>query len=220
VNINVAGAIAINGGTLTAGDAAQVTLYSNSAASNAIQVGAGVASFPATATAPNGGADIGSRVAVTGCIGAKNLTLEPDAIVRSTETLTVPTDGSLVQSQFSYPAGTSVRVRVSGLVVWGGCDPVNCPNGASCNFIRLGDAQFHSDNCFTGSDPTFHAPAFDFPIQLFVSGGPLPATAFAPSHVYTVTVPANGGPLVFNYNDIPGTFVDNSGTFSVEIFTQ
>jgi hypothetical protein len=219
INVNVQGTIAVNGGNLVAGDSSLVTLYSNSAASNALSVNAGVASLPATATAPNGGITIGSRVTVTGCVGARNLDLEPDAVVKSAERLKVPTDGSLVSSQFSYPAGAPIRVVASGVVVWGGCDPVNCPDSGSCNFTRLGDAQFHSDNCFTGPDPTFHAPAFDFPIQLFVNGAALPTTPFAPNHVYTVSVPGTGGPFAFGYNDIPGTFVDNSGTFTVVITT-
>jgi hypothetical protein len=219
VTINVSGTITVNGGTLTAGDPSLVTFYSNSAAGNAVSINAGVAAFPGTVTAPNGGIGVGSRVTVSGCVGARNVSFDPDATLKSIETLIVPTDGSSVFSQFSYPAGANVTIRIAGLVVWGGCDPVNCPNGGSCNFIRLGDAQFHSDNCFTGSDPTFHAPAFDFPIQLFLDGGPLPTTPFAPSHVYTFVVPGNGGPFVFNYNDIPGTFVDNSGTFTVTIST-
>jgi hypothetical protein len=217
VNVNVQGTITINGGTLSAGNPALVTLYSNSTAGNAVTVNAGVTSFPATVTAPRGGVNIGSRVTVSGCVGGSTVNIEPDSRVNSIESLIVPTNGNAVSSQFSYPASTNVRIVVSGLIVWGGCDPVNCPNGASCGFTRLGDAQFHSDNCFTGPDPTFHAPAFDFPIQLFMNGAPLPATPFAPNHVYTFTVPGTGGQFVFNYNDIPGTYPDNSGTFTVTI---
>jgi hypothetical protein len=33
-------------------------------------------------------------------------------------------------------------------------------------------------------------------------------------------VPGNGSHLTFAYNDIPGTFVDNSGTFTVTIAGQ
>jgi len=219
VNVNVQGTIAFNGGTFTAGDPSLVTLYSNSAASNAVLIGAGITSVPATVTAPNGNVTVGSRITVTGCVGGKNVDIEPDSRVNSVEVLTVPTTGAVVTSQFAYPTGTTVRIRVSGLVVWGGCDPVNCPDGASCAFTRLGDAQFHSDNCFTGSNPTFHAPAFDFPIQLFLNGAALPTTPFAANHVYTFVLAGTGAPFSFNYNDIPGTFVDNSGTFTVTITT-
>jgi hypothetical protein len=222
VNVNVLGTIAVNGGTLSAGAPAAVTLYSNSNASNAIMVNAGITTVPATFTAPNGNVFVGSRVTVNGCVGGKNVDIEPDSHVnaRSTETLTVPTDGTVVSSARTYAAGTTVSVLISGEVVWGGCDPVNCPNGGSCNFTRLGDAQFHSDNCFTPPDPTFHAPAFDFPIQLFMNGAALPTTPFSASHVYSFVVAGTGGHLTFNYNDIPGTFVDNSGTFTVTIVGQ
>jgi hypothetical protein len=155
-------------------------------------------------------------------VGGRNVSIEPDTRVnaRSLETLTVPTDGTVVSSALAYATGTTVSVQVSGRIVWGGCDPVNCPNGSSCSFTRLGDAQFHSDNCFTGSDPTFHSPAFDFPIQLFMNSAALPTTPFSPSHVYSFVVQGNGGHLTFAYNDIPGTFVDNSGSFTVTIAGQ
>jgi len=222
INVNVLGTIAVNGGTLSAGSPAAVTLYSNSSASNAITVAAGVATVPATFTAPNGGVSVGSRVTVNGCLGGRNVNIEPDSRVnaRSLETLTVPTNGNVVQSALTYATGTTASVLISGQIVWGGCDPVNCPNGGSCNFTRLGDAQFHSDNCFTGSNPTFHSPTFDFPIQLFMNGAALPATPFAASHVYSFVVQGTGGRLSFNYNDIPGTFVDNSGSFTVTIAGQ
>jgi len=222
INVNVAGTIAVNGGTLTAATPAALTFYSNSSATNAINVAAGITTLPGTFTAPNGNVTIGSRIAVNGCVGGKNVDIEPDSRVnaRSSETLTVPTDGTTVSSARTYPAGTTVSVLISGLVVWGGCDPVNCPNGGSCGFIRLGDAQFHSDNCFTPPDPTFHSPTFDFPIQLFMNGAALPVTPFSASHVYSFVVAGTGGHITFAYNDIPGTFVDNSGTFSVTIAGQ
>lgn len=222
VKVNVLGTIAVNGGTLAAGSPAAVTLYSNSSATNAINIAAGVPTVPATFTAPNGSVTVGSRVTVNGCLGGKNVDIEPDSRVnaRSSETLTVPTTGAVVTSALTYATGTTASVLISGLVVWGGCDPVNCPDGGSCNFIRLGDAQFHSDTCFTGPDPTHHSPTFDFPIQLFMNGAALPATPFSASHVYSFVVPGNGGHLTFNYNDIPGTFVDNSGSFTVTIAGQ
>jgi len=221
INVNVLGTIAVNGGVLTAADPSLLTFYSNSNnATNAVTLNTGITTFPGTVTAPNGGVSVGSRITINGCVGGRNVSIQPDSRVSSVEVLTVPTTGATVTSQFSYPASTTVRVRVSGQVVWGGCDPVNCPDGASCGFTRLGDAQFHSDNCFTGSDPTFHSPTFNFPIQLFMNGAALPATPFAPSHVYTFVLPGTGGHFSFAYNDIPGTFVDNSGSFTVTISTQ
>jgi hypothetical protein len=81
INVNVLGAIAVNGGTLSAAAPASVTFYSNSNAGNAIQVGAGVTTLPGTFTAPNGGVTIGSRVTVAGCVGGKNVDIEPDSRV-------------------------------------------------------------------------------------------------------------------------------------------
>jgi hypothetical protein len=83
INVNVRGTITVNGGNLTAGDSSLVTMYSNSNAPNAVTVNPGVASVPATVTAPNGGLTIGSRVTVSGCVGARNVDLEPDAVVTS-----------------------------------------------------------------------------------------------------------------------------------------
>jgi hypothetical protein len=218
IAINVQGAISVNGGTFSAVNPASVTLYSDSSASNAVTVGSGVSSFPGTITAPKGNVTIGSRVIVNGCVGGKNVDFEPDSRIKSCETLAVPTDGSFVSSQFSYASSATVNLQVSGEIVWGGCDPVNCPDGASCNFTRFGDAQFHSDNCFTGPNPTF--TTFNFPIQLFLDGGPLPVTPFSANHVYSFTLPGVDGPFVFNYNDIPGDYGDNSGSLVVTICSQ
>jgi hypothetical protein len=135
--------------------------------------------------------------------------------VAKTETLTVPTDGSAVSSLETYAATTTVTIEVSGVVKWGGCDATSCPDGASCGYDRQGDALFHSDNCFTGASPT--ATSFSFPVQLYLDGAALPAAAFAASHVYTFAVAGNGGPFAFAYHDVPGSFADNSGSFTVKL---
>ena len=53
-----------------------------------------------------------------------------------------------------------------------------------------------------------------------MNGAALPVTPFSASHVYSFVVAGTGGHITFAYNDIPGTFVDNSGTFSVTIAGQ
>jgi hypothetical protein len=53
-----------------------------------------------------------------------------------------------------------------------------------------------------------------------MNGAALPVTPFSASHVYSFVVQGTGGRLSFNYNDIPGTFVDNSGSFTVTIARQ
>jgi len=79
VDINVQGTINFNGGAASVLGSGLVTLYSNSSASNAVSVSAGVGSLPASITAPNGGVAIGSRNTVLGCVGGKDVTVEPDS---------------------------------------------------------------------------------------------------------------------------------------------
>jgi len=79
VDINVQGAITLNG-TASALGTGLVTLYTNSSnASNAVTINAGVGSLPATITAPNGGVSVGSRSTVVGCVGGKDVLLQPDS---------------------------------------------------------------------------------------------------------------------------------------------
>ncbi|MEI9938595.1 MAG: hypothetical protein WDO69_15365 [Pseudomonadota bacterium] len=79
VDVNVQGTINFNGGTASVVGTGLVTLYSNSSATNAIAVNAGVGSLPATITAPNGGVSVGSRNTVVGCVGGKDVAFEPDS---------------------------------------------------------------------------------------------------------------------------------------------
>ena len=79
VDINVQGTINFNGGLTSVVGSGLVTLYSNSSASNAVAVNAGVGSLPATITAPNGGVSIGSRNTIVGCVGGKDVAFEPDS---------------------------------------------------------------------------------------------------------------------------------------------
>ena len=81
VNINVQGTISFNGGVASVLGTGAVTLYSNSSASNAVTVNAGVGSLPASITAPNGGVSVGSRNTIVGCVGGKDVAFEPDSHV-------------------------------------------------------------------------------------------------------------------------------------------
>jgi hypothetical protein len=78
VDINVQGSINLNGAASVVGTGL-VSLYGNSSSSNAVTINAGVGKIPATITAPNGGVAIGSRNTVVGCVGAKDVTFEPDS---------------------------------------------------------------------------------------------------------------------------------------------
>ena len=79
VSINVQGTINFNGGTVSVVGTGLVTLYSNSTASNAVAINAGVGTVPATITAPNGGVVVGSRNTIVGCVGGKDLAFDPDS---------------------------------------------------------------------------------------------------------------------------------------------
>jgi hypothetical protein len=79
VDVAVQGTIALNGGTVSVVGTGAVTLYSNSAASNAVSLNAGVGTIPASITAPNGGVVVGSRNTVVGCVGGKDLAFDPDS---------------------------------------------------------------------------------------------------------------------------------------------
>jgi hypothetical protein len=79
VNINVQGTITLNGGTASVLGTGLVSLYSNSAASNAVTVNAGVGSVPASITAPNGGVVVGSRNTIVGSVGGKDVAFDPDS---------------------------------------------------------------------------------------------------------------------------------------------
>lgn len=79
VDISVQGTITLNGGTVSVVGTGPVTLYSNSSASNAVTINAGVGSVPASITAPNGGIVVGSRNTIVGSVGAKDVSFDPDS---------------------------------------------------------------------------------------------------------------------------------------------
>jgi hypothetical protein len=183
INVNVQGTITVNGGTLTAGNAALVTFYSNSSASNAVTVNAGVASFPATVTAPNGGVTIGGRVVVGGCVGGKNVSFDPDSRVNGTAAQTGCADGTregfVDLNANPNIAGCSGGWSVPGIMItnpgtapacpgvmthdtvtpacgrMGGDDGLN-PTGTGCNVADLCAAGWHV--CATSADIDSHSP--------------------------------------------------------------
>jgi hypothetical protein len=182
VNVNVQGLITVNGGTFTAGNSALVTLYSNSSASNAVVVNAGITTFPATVTAPNGNVTIGSRVVVNGCVGGKNVDFEPDSRANGTAAQTGCADGTRegfvdlnaspniagCSGGWSIPGvmitNPGVAPACAGLMThdtvtpacnrMGGDDGLN-PNGAGCNVADLCAAGWHV--CSTAADIASHS---------------------------------------------------------------
>jgi hypothetical protein len=183
VAIGVAGAITVNGGLFTAGNAAEVTLYSGASGSNAVVVNAGVASFPATITAPNGGVTIGSRVGVLGCVGGKNVDFEPNSSASSNAPATGCADGTregfVSLNAFPNIAGCSGGWSVPGVMATNPGTAPSCPtitthdtvtpacgrmggnaglnpNGTGCDVADLCAAGWHV--CNTAQDISSHSP--------------------------------------------------------------
>lgn len=184
IAINVQGAIAVTGGALSAGNAALVTLYSNSSSANAVVVNSGVGTLPATVTAPLGGVTIGPNLAVNGCVGGKNVNFEPNTRINGTAAATGCADGSRegftnlnanpniagCSGGWSIPGVMATNPGVApacGNVVthntvtpacgrMGGDDGLN-PNGNGCNVADLCAAGWHV--CTTSADITAHSPS-------------------------------------------------------------
>jgi len=69
------------------------------------------------------------------------------------ETLYVLANGEIISSQTSLADGTDYTIRVTGMYVWGGCDPFTCPGGGP-EYLRWGDADYLTDDHWHGfSDP-------------------------------------------------------------------
>lgn len=79
IDLSSLGTISLNGGSISVVGTGAVTLYSNSSASNAVVINAGVGTVPASITAPNGGVIIGSRNTVVGTVGGKDVAFDPDS---------------------------------------------------------------------------------------------------------------------------------------------
>lgn len=159
-------------------------------------------------TTPGGGGDGGgSCVPVTAGEASSACPLE---------TMNVPTNGAVVQSQGVYAALSSFRVVVSGMVVWGACDQVTCPNAGACGYTRIGDANYLSDDCFGSTYMMFGATK----IALLLNGSIVPWGPFSATHVYSAVVPGNDGHFSFRYNDCGSCYADNSGSLVVSIFAQ
>lgn len=182
ISINVQGTITVNGGVLTAGNTAEVSFYSNSAASNAVAINAGITAFPGSISAPNGGITIGSRITFQGCVQGLNVDIEPDSSVSGNSAATGCADGTRegFVSLNTYPriAGCSGGWSIPGVMStnpgtapacpglathdtvtpacgrMGGDDGLN-PNGSGCDVADLCAAGWHV--CTGAADITSHS---------------------------------------------------------------
>lgn len=131
------------------------------------------------------------------------------------ETLTVPADGTLMQTSFNLDEGVEYVVRVSGVYKWGNCDPVNCPNGAP-DYIRQGDAEYLTDDNWQ----SFSDPFWSTFIYLEVNGSDPDFGPFNPNHIYNIQLVGNDQPATFRIQDCSYCYPDNTGALTVEILRE
>lgn len=129
------------------------------------------------------------------------------------ETLTIPANGSLVSTSTALIAGTQYTVRLSGTWVWGGCDPVSCPEGGP-DYLRWGDAGYLTDNHWVG----FASSLFSSRIYLEINGSRANVGSYSSDHVYRLQIIGNGSPVTFRIRDCSNCYVDNAGSLRAELF--
>jgi hypothetical protein len=108
--------------------------------------------------------------------------------------------------------GTTYRLEASGTFTWGGCDATSCPNGAACNYDRLGDAYHRTDDCWATTTTNFGY------ISLYVDGQQVNWGPYAADHVYSIDVAGTGAALSFEVMDCDNCYLDNSGQLAVEVY--
>lgn len=136
----------------------------------------------------------------------------PDGGAGPLETLVIPTDGTAVTTAAIAAAGTTYRLEASGTFKWGGCDPTSCPNGAACNYDRLGDAYHRTDDCWATTTTNFGY------ISLYIDGQQVNWGDYAADHVYSIDVAGTGAALSFAVMDCDNCYLDNSGQLTVELY--
>ncbi len=130
------------------------------------------------------------------------------------ESLIVAADGTAVSTAGSYSSSQVFRIEVSGTYVWGGCDPIACPGGGACGYLRYGDAEHLTDDCWASDYPLFGSTD----ISVYVDGGNVDWGAYDSSHVYSITRVGNDGPFSFHIHDCAPCYGDNSGSLTVRIY--
>ena len=135
---------------------------------------------------------------------------------RLIDRLFVPSSGVVISTTWNSLPGTSYRIRVSGTYQWGGCDPQNCPGGGACNFLRFGDAEHLTDDCWTSHFDNWSG----LDISLFLDGANVDWGAFNEGHTYSTTRQGTGKPFSFRINDCGPCYGDNEGSLQVEIYAN
>lgn len=143
-------------------------------------------------------------------ISTSSLPSQLSLSLQALQTLTVPTDGTLTQTNFNLSVGVIYLIRVSGTYVWGNCDPVNCPNGGP-DYLRKGDAEYLTDSNWQNIIPSSGIPYFE------VNGSNPNFGQFSQDHIYSIQIAGNGAPATFRIQDCSVCYGDNSGALTIEI---
>ncbi len=126
-------------------------------------------------------------------------------------TYAVQANGTPVTTPFNLALGTAYTIRVSGVYVWGGCDPINCPD-AGPEYIRWGDAGYLTDDRFRSTDTPFQGVAYLLYNDNIPDVGP-----YQSDHLYSFSVTGNGAPATFKIGDCEPCYGDNQGALRVEV---
>jgi len=126
------------------------------------------------------------------------------------ETLTVPSDGSVVTTGRSYPSFKTFRIEVSGAYKWKDCEFLFCSGGGDC----VGDAEYVTDNCWISQYDNLSGTD----ISLFLDGEDVNWGPFRSDHVYSILLNGKDGPFSFHINDCTSCYADNGGSLTVKIY--
>jgi hypothetical protein len=124
--------------------------------------------------------------------------------------LTVPANGD-EKTSMALASGTAYTIRVSGVFMFGHCDPSVCPGGGP-DYIRWSDAGRRTDNHFS----SVYAAMY---VGLEINGILIAFSSYHQDHTYTVARTGNGQALKFRLRDCVGCYGDNAGQLRVEILT-
>ena len=108
--------------------------------------------------------------------------------VSDSETFTIPSDGTVAKST-PLKNGVQYAITISGTFIWGGCDPIHCPNGGP-DYKRYGDAGYLTDDHWA----SFADPFWSYFIYLEINGSHFMPDTYSSDHVYSLNLTGNGNP--------------------------
>ena len=129
------------------------------------------------------------------------------------ETIFVPANGSLVVAGTNFAASDYYYLKISGTYIWGGCDPVGCPDGGP-DYLRYGDGGYLTDDHWN-SVVTSNWSSI---IYLTVNGQRVNVGPYRPDHVYYVSFQPATTQLTLKIQDCSGCYGDNQGFLAVELY--